>query len=167
MNFDNDKRPPLILLTTFLPKQDIITLYKMCDCFVFPTRAEGFGLPLMEAMLCNKPVITTNYGGHLDFCCEDYKGSNYFTSNAFNKPLCTLLPYQLTPVAHMQWIPYYDGTQSWAEPDVMNLKEHMRYVYYGMYLHDTVKAQKHIEQNYNYKTVAQKIMEILKKYKRC
>ena len=35
---------------------------------MFPSRGEGFGLPLAEAMALGKPVIATAYGGQSDFC---------------------------------------------------------------------------------------------------
>lgn len=34
--------------------------YRWSDVFVFPTRYEGFGIPLLEAMACRAPVVTTN-----------------------------------------------------------------------------------------------------------
>jgi glycosyltransferase involved in cell wall biosynthesis len=34
-------------------------LYRHCAVFAFPSRAEGFGLPVLEAMLCGAPVVTT------------------------------------------------------------------------------------------------------------
>jgi len=40
----------------------------MCHCFISPSFAEGFNLPVLEAMACGKPVITTNYSGHTQFC---------------------------------------------------------------------------------------------------
>lgn len=43
-------------------------LYNTIDCGIFPTRAEGCGLPLMELLACGKPLITTNYSAHTDFC---------------------------------------------------------------------------------------------------
>ena len=35
-------------------------LYTNCDAFLFPSKAEGFGLPPIEAMLCGKPVFLSN-----------------------------------------------------------------------------------------------------------
>ncbi|TPJ80188.1 glycosyltransferase [Mesorhizobium sp. B2-6-2] len=43
-------------------------LYESCNVLVAPSRAEGFGLPLAEAMVSGLPVITTGWGGQLDFC---------------------------------------------------------------------------------------------------
>ena len=38
------------------------------DGLVAPSFGEGFGLPIAEAMLLGIPVITTSWGGQLDFC---------------------------------------------------------------------------------------------------
>lgn len=44
------------------PREDLIALYSMADAFVFPSWIEGFGLPLLEAMVCGAPVIASNRG---------------------------------------------------------------------------------------------------------
>ena len=38
-------------------------LYAASDAFVLPSRGEGWGLPVMEAMAMAKPVLVTNYSG--------------------------------------------------------------------------------------------------------
>lgn len=45
------------------PGQDLIPmLYGACDAWLFASRTEGFGLPLLEAMACRTPVIGTPSG---------------------------------------------------------------------------------------------------------
>ncbi len=43
-----------------LGDEEIVALYSGCHCFVFPSLYEGFGLPILEAMQCGAPVITSN-----------------------------------------------------------------------------------------------------------
>jgi len=40
--------------------------------FVSFTKGEGFGRPLLESAITGKPVITTNWSGHIDFIHSDY-----------------------------------------------------------------------------------------------
>lgn len=40
--------------------EDLIQFYNKCKVFVFPSFFEGFGLPIIEAMQCGAPVITSN-----------------------------------------------------------------------------------------------------------
>lgn len=44
-------------------RPELRTLLQSADCFVFPSRGEGWGLPPREAAATGLPVITTNYGG--------------------------------------------------------------------------------------------------------
>lgn len=49
-----------VILTGYVPDDDLISLYNLCTLFVFPSFHEGFGLPVLEAMRCGAPVISTN-----------------------------------------------------------------------------------------------------------
>lgn len=49
-----------LILTGFVPEDDLVALYNLCKLFVFPSWHEGFGLPALEAMRCGAPVIAAN-----------------------------------------------------------------------------------------------------------
>ncbi|WP_413861887.1 glycosyltransferase family 4 protein [Methanobrevibacter sp. UBA417] len=51
----NDKR---IKFVGFVPDDKMNDFYNILDVFVFPTKVEGYGMPIVEAMACGKPVIT-------------------------------------------------------------------------------------------------------------
>ena len=48
--------------------QDVYNIMKQTDCGVFPARAEGWNLELLEMMACGKQVIATNYSAHSQYC---------------------------------------------------------------------------------------------------
>lgn len=52
--------PSDVVLTDFVPDEDLLALYNGCKAFVFPSRLEGFGLPALEAMRCGKAVIASD-----------------------------------------------------------------------------------------------------------
>jgi glycosyltransferase involved in cell wall biosynthesis len=46
--------------TGYVDRQELPLVYNLASIFVYPTRYEGFGLPVLEALACGVPVITTN-----------------------------------------------------------------------------------------------------------
>jgi glycosyltransferase involved in cell wall biosynthesis len=49
-----------VILTGYIPDEELPFLYNAADLFVYPSLYEGFGLPVLEAMACGVPVITSN-----------------------------------------------------------------------------------------------------------
>jgi len=82
------------------------------DCGVFPTRAEGFGLPILQSMSCGKPVIVMDYSAPTEFC---------------NKDNAILLPF--TGKERARDNKWFRGEAHWAKLDEDDLIEAMRYQY--------------------------------------
>jgi len=120
-SFKSKSAPELLIINDpELTDGQIAELYRNCDAVVLPSRAEGFGIPMAEAMLMQKPLITTNYGGQLDFC---------------NQENCFLLNYKLLPSKSHLGIP---GAYL-AEPDLSELKKIMRYIFLNSNSKDVIK----------------------------
>ena len=49
-----------VILTGFVAQEDLPALYREAIMLVYPSLYEGFGLPLLEAMACGTPVVTSN-----------------------------------------------------------------------------------------------------------
>ncbi|NWG17328.1 MAG: glycosyltransferase family 4 protein [Chloroflexi bacterium] len=49
-----------VSLPGFLPVEDLPLWYNSAEAFVYPSLFEGFGLPVLEAMACGTPVLTSN-----------------------------------------------------------------------------------------------------------
>jgi hypothetical protein len=54
-----------------LDRQQLRLLYGIADAYVSPYRAEGFNLPVLEAIACATPVIVTRGGATDDFCTDE------------------------------------------------------------------------------------------------
>lgn len=57
---DREKIADKVLFLGFVPNEDLPALFQGAEVFVFPSLHEGFGIPILEAMACGAPVITSN-----------------------------------------------------------------------------------------------------------
>lgn len=128
--------------------QEIQKLYQYFDCFVFPSHAEGSGLPPREAMAVGLPVILTDWSGLTEISDPE---------------IC----YPIKPIA----IDYPDirGVEQpgmMARIDVAELMYWMRYVYEHP---ETArikgkKASEFVHKNYDWDVCAKEMYEILKTF---
>ncbi len=49
-----------VVFTGYVENEDLPALYSMAEVFVYPSIHEGFGIPLLEAMACEVPIVTSN-----------------------------------------------------------------------------------------------------------
>lgn len=52
----------LIIRLGYVPTDDLVLLYNMATVFIMPSLYEGFGLPILEAMQCGCPLLTSKEG---------------------------------------------------------------------------------------------------------
>lgn len=137
----NPDYPHVELINEDWPQARMVSLYRHSHAFVAPSRGEGFGLPLAEAMLFDLPVITTAWGGQRDFCNEE---TSWLCDYQFAKADTHLgLTHSL-----------------WAEPDVNHLAARMKEVFSAnkvVYAEKLVRAKRNIEQNFTWARTAQKV----------
>jgi glycosyltransferase involved in cell wall biosynthesis len=62
--------PDWIEFCAAVPDNELKQVYSSCDAWLFGTRREGFGLPILEAMACRTPVIGTPAGAGQDIISQ-------------------------------------------------------------------------------------------------
>lgn len=55
-----------VILTGYVPDDQLVSYYQAADVFIMPSQKEGFGIVFLEAMLCGLPVIAGNLDGSVD-----------------------------------------------------------------------------------------------------
>ena len=139
---DLNRIPDIILQDTNVPDAYMPNLYRAGDCYVMPSRGEGWGRPYMEAMAMGLPVIATAWSGQTAF---------------MNRDNSLMLDYTLVavPPPALRETPTFQGHQ-WAEPSVSHLRALLRQSFEdrqtGRQLGQAARA--HLEAHFTYAPVA-------------
>ncbi len=65
---DITKFPSMSDMQTGIPMENMARMYNTLDVFLLPSRGEGFGIPIVEALACGVPVITTDCTAQTEIC---------------------------------------------------------------------------------------------------
>ena len=123
-----------------LSDKAIRDLYDAADVVVCPSRGEGFGLPIAEALAFGKAVITTAYGGQSDFCSDQTAWLCDFS-----------FAYARTHLG------MYDSV--WVEPNIGSLSKCLRECYQATTQERAARAEagrRHVRSEYCWDAVAER-----------
>jgi glycosyltransferase involved in cell wall biosynthesis len=103
-NLTNKLGTSIYLILENLTNREVLALHSFGDCYVSLNKGEGFGLTIFDAFNYGKKVITTGYGGHVDFLGSNYEG---------------LVKYKIDKVSGMtKFSTNYSVDQLWSYPDL-------------------------------------------------
>ncbi len=120
------QQPNIEIMTGHLDDAALSAVYERADALISLHRAEGFGLPMLEALARGIPVVATGWSGNVDF------------TNASNS---LLVPYRLVTVDDPAAI--YQGSQ-WAEPDIAAAATSLRRLADDDVLYDRLAEASHV-----------------------
>lgn len=137
--------PRMTIIDQHVPQQDLPGLYKSADSFVLPTRGEGWGRPIVEAMAMELPVIVTNWSGMTEYLTEE---------NSFSIPIEGLSPVEK---GHFK-------DHMWAKPSISELRRLMRLVFEDKdeRRRRGLRAREDMVEKYNPSVIASKVLDRLR-----
>ncbi len=97
-----DSHANIEVIDGHLNQNEINSLFDRTDVFLSLHRAEGFGIPMLEAMARGIPVIATAYSGNMQF---------------MNENCAIMIGYTLTATMNDAVYGHYTSAQ-WADPDI-------------------------------------------------
>ena len=131
-----------IKILHFPPREEYIRLLKSCSVFVSCARAEGWNLPLIEAMACGTPSIYSDCSGQLEF--------------AEGRGIPVRISHEL-PVSASTYNHFNDNVGNYYEPDFDDLGEKMVAVYgdYQRYKTFALVESEQIREEFNWERIAE------------
>ncbi len=106
----------LLFIGDKLEESEIAALQRAADCFVLPTRGEGWAHNLCQSLACGVPVIATDATGHRTY---------------LNETNSLLIKCEKQLITNIKWLirEPWQGGHSWWEPSLEDTKAKMRWAY--------------------------------------
>lgn len=135
-------------------REAMVELYNFADAFVFPSRAEGWGLPLIEAIASGLPVMSTFYSGHTEFL-EHIR-------NKFSK-----IDFSIETISDPEFQKYWpaaDGDHgTWANPGISSVISNLKKIKsdYKNQVKTALEASEIIRKEFSWSRAADKAIQSL------
>ncbi|PYE01084.1 glycosyltransferase family 4 protein [Prochlorococcus marinus] len=141
---------------SYLKVELMAQFYRSANCFLFPSKGEGWGLPLIEAISCGIPYIATNYSGqteYLKYCNQLYSDLKFKKELIEDKLFLKYNKYK------------EDIIVKWAKPDIKDLASKMILIVDNWKL---VKEQallnaEIIHNNFSWRSSSEKLINVILK----
>ena len=144
--------PNIYLLHGEFTDEEINEMYNhvKVKAMVSLTKGEGFGRPLLEFTQSKKPILTTNWSGHLDF---------------LNTGFTTLIPGTLTNVHPSTANQFLLKESQWFSPDLGRVGFYLKDIFenYKEYVDGGKRQAYHSKQNFSFEKMTEKMAEYLKR----
>lgn len=144
--------PEVRLIPHRVSEEHMRMIHRIGGCFVSPCRGEGTALSVVDAILHERPVIITPYGGPQDY--TDPKYTHW-------------LKYSMIPIRNpIYCYNYFNAYMRWADVDILDLRKAMRLTYESSRNNkqiDTkcITARKHLCNTYSLPANTAKMEKIL------
>ena len=151
---DSTNLPNIYILDGDLSDEEMNSLYNhpKVKAHVSFTRGEGFGRPLLEACVSGKPIIVSNWSGHLDFLNKDF---NFLVGGELQ---------EVDQSAANKWIL---KDSKWFTINYSEGAGVMKWVYdnYKKAVEKSRKNRKYVKDNFTFDEMSSKLTKILDTYK--
>ena len=151
---DSKNLPNVYILDGDLSDEEMNSLYNhpKVKAHLSFTRGEGFGRPLLEACVSGKPIIASNWSGHLDFLNPEY---NFLIGGELQK---------VDPSAANDWI---RKESQWFGINYGEAGGVMKWVYdnYKKSVEKSRKNRKYVKDNFTIRKMSELLDKILQDYK--
>ena len=141
---------PITVVQGIASDEQMLELYHSATHFVFPSKCEGWGLPLLEAIACGLKVIATDFGGQSEFLkiCKD----NFIS-----------IPYKKNQINCQAWKEVYshqDGDYgTWAYIDPILLSGLLISILNEPAYTGNIKNSLNFRENFSWRSSADKLLE--------
>jgi len=144
-----------------ISERQLSFLYKHADAFVFPSRAEGWGLPLIEAIACGSPVASTFYSGHTEYLSQI-------------RDKITEFSHEIMPIDCPEFISFWGNGGDWAIVEPNQIAEKLLELKNNFLLKNklALEASNFVRNNFSWRHAAERALLSLQslgfcRYKNC